>query len=105
MHYLFWLILSGLCFAAGEYFSKDWANTKSSLSMLFAFASYMIGTAVWFPAIDSKNHLAIVGTIWSVLSFLGSIAIGTLVFGEKLSTVGWVGVAMALGSIILLSGE
>ena len=105
MNYIYYLIISALCFAAGEYFSKDWANTRTGVSMFMSFLSYMIGVAVWFPAIAQKNHLAIVGTIWSILSLLATITIGVIVFKERLSTMGWVGIAFALVSVALLSGE
>jgi multidrug transporter EmrE-like cation transporter len=57
----------------------------------------------WLPAILQKNSLSIVGTIWSVLSLCITILMGILIFGEKISAIGIIGIIAAVIAIILLS--
>ncbi len=64
---------------------------------------YSLGVLAWLPAILQKNSLAITGTMWSVLGLLTTILIGVLIFGEKLSLVGIVGIIFAVIAIVLLS--
>lgn len=103
VNYILWLILSALIFAAGEFLSKKFAlSPKFSLAVLIVLI-YALGTLAWLPAILQKNSLSIAGTLWSVMSLLATVLIGVLIFGEKLSTLGLIGVIMAISSIVLLS--
>jgi drug/metabolite transporter (DMT)-like permease len=60
----------------------------------------MIGTMCWFTAftLQSAGYVNAVGQI----ELLFSIAIGAFVFGERISTREWQGLALLTGSIILL---
>lgn len=103
INYIVWLILSALFFAAGEYLSKKFALSPKITYIIFILIAYSLGTLAWLPAILQKNQLSIVGTIWSVMSLIATIAIGVIIFNEKLSTLGILGIAVAFISIILLS--
>jgi multidrug transporter EmrE-like cation transporter len=103
INYFYWLILSALFFAVGEFMSKKFAlNPKATLVVLIVLI-YSLGTLCWLPAILQKNQLSIVGVIWSVLSLAATVLIGTLIFGEKVSALGIAGIITAFISIILLS--
>lgn len=103
LHYLIWLVLSAVFFAAGEFLSKKFAlNPKFSLVALI-LASYIFGTLAWLPAILQRNQLSIVGAIWSVMSLLATVSIGILIFSEKLSLTGAIGIVIAIIAIVLLS--
>lgn len=103
INYIYWLVLSAMFFAGGEFLSKKFAlNPKLSLVALVLLA-YILGTLAWLPAILQKNQLSIVGAIWSVMSLLATVLIGMLIFSEKLSILGIFGIIMALGAIVLLS--
>jgi multidrug transporter EmrE-like cation transporter len=101
--YIFWLIASAICFAFGEYFSKKFGLTPNWYYVTLVFGSYMLGTAVWLPAIVQKNQLSIVGAIWSVLSLIATVLIGVLFFSEKLNTLSVLGLLLGLISVFLLS--
>ena len=103
INYIFWLILSALFFAVGEFLSKKFAINPRWLYVVYILAVYCLGTLAWLPAILQKNSLSIVGTIWSVLSLLATISIGVLIFGEKINILGIIGIIFAFISIILLS--
>lgn len=71
--------------------------------VVYILLMYIIGTLAWLPAILQRNQLSIVGAIWSVLSLLATVLIGILIFGEKLSMIGIIGIITAVVAIALLS--
>lgn len=103
VNYIIWLIFSALCFAVGEFLSKKFAlSPKLSYVILFLMVD-ILGALLWLPAILQRNQLSIVGTMWSVLSFLSTVLIGVLIFDERLSLTGLLGIVAAFIAIILLS--
>ncbi|TSC65489.1 MAG: hypothetical protein G01um101477_462 [Candidatus Doudnabacteria bacterium Gr01-1014_77] len=103
INYFYWLVLSALFFAAGEFLSKKFALTPKLSFVLLIILAYTLGTLAWLPAILQKNQLSTVGVIWSVLSLLTTVLIGVLIFSEKLGYIGILGIVAAIVSIVLLS--
>lgn len=103
IHYIFWLIISAMFFAGGEFLSKKFALNPKVSFLVLIMLTYGLSELTWLPAIVQKNSLSITGTIWSVLSLCITVLIGILVFGEKLTKIGIAGIITALISIILLS--
>ncbi len=100
---LAWLVLSALFFAFGEFLSKKFVLAPSGSYIILIIFIYSLGTLSWLPAILQKNQLSIVGAIWSVLSLLATILIGTLIFNEHLTTTGIIGIIFAIIAVFLLS--
>jgi multidrug transporter EmrE-like cation transporter len=103
INYLIWLVLSALFFAAGEFFSKKFALNPKAVFFILIYVTYGLGVLAWLPAILQKNQLSMVGAIWSVLSLLTTVLIGVLIFGEKLSAVGIIGIITAFIAVFMLS--
>jgi len=103
VNYVVWLILSAIFFAIGEFLSKKFALNPNWILVIIILLVYSIGVLFWLPAILQRNSLSIVGTIWSVMSLLATILIGVLIFKEKLSLAGMIGIVFAFAAIILLS--
>lgn len=103
INYIYWLILSALFFAGGEFLSKKFAISPNLSWVILIILSYTLGTLAWLPAILQKNSLSIAGTIWSVLSLLATVAIGVLIFGEKINAFGITGMILAIASIVFLT--
>lgn len=103
MPYWMWLIISALFFAVGEFLSKKFALAPSFSYVVSIVLVYSLGVLSWLPAILQKNHLSVVGAMWSVLSLVATILIGTIVFDEKLSGIVVIGLALATVSVFLLS--
>ncbi|MEI6864343.1 MAG: hypothetical protein WCK46_03230 [Candidatus Adlerbacteria bacterium] len=101
--YLVWLVLSALAFAGGEFFSKKFALAPGFGYVVLILGMYALGTLLWLPAILQKNQLSLVGALWSVLSLLATVLIGVILFGEKLSLLGVIGIVFAFVSVFLLS--
>ncbi|OGZ68384.1 MAG: hypothetical protein A3D44_01805 [Candidatus Staskawiczbacteria bacterium RIFCSPHIGHO2_02_FULL_42_22] len=103
MNYLLWLLISGVFFALGEFLSKKFALDPSIKYVIYILVIYSLGVLAWLPAILQRNQLSVVGTLWSIISLLTTVIIGTLLFKEKLNIFGYIGVTTACVSIILLS--
>ena len=103
INYIYWLVLSALFFAVGEFFSKKFALGPRFVLVLLILLAYILGTLAWLPAILQKNSLSIAGTIWSVMSLFATVLIGVLVFEERLNFIGILGMILAVISIVLLS--
>lgn len=103
INYILWLVLSALFFAVGEFLSKKFALGPRLFYVVLILCAYTLGTLAWLPAILQKNSLSIAGAIWSVMNLLATVLIGVLIFGEKLSALGIIGIFTAFVAIILLS--
>jgi len=103
INYIVWLIISALFFAVGDFLSKKFALNPKITYVVFVLLAYSLCSLTWLPAILQKNQLSIVGTIWSVMSLIATIAIGVIIFNEELSAIGVIGIIVAFISIILLS--
>jgi len=82
MSYQWWLLLSALCFAAGEYLPKRFAASPRAAWALAVLLAYDCGTLAWLPAILKRNQLSVVGALWSVLSLAATVLIGVLIVRE-----------------------
>jgi multidrug transporter EmrE-like cation transporter len=103
LHPIVWLVFSAVCFAGGEYLSKSYVIYPRAITLVGLVALYLTGVLFWLPALKQKPDLAVTGTMWSVITLLVTVAIGTLVFGEVLSGYQVVGIILAVGSVIFLS--
>lgn len=103
INYIYWLILSAIFFAIGEFLSKKFALSPRLSWVLLILLAYFLGTMAWLPAILQKNQLSIVGVMWSVMSLLATLLIGIIIFQEKLSIIGIIGIILAIISVVLLS--
>lgn len=102
-HYMVWLVISAVVFSAGEFFSKKFANEPSIGFVVCILLAYCLEALLWLPALLQRNELAVVGAMWSVLSMMATVAIGTLLFGEVISTTNIAGLAVGTIALILLS--
>ena len=98
-----WLLLSALFFACGEFASKQWSFHPSIGLTLLTVALYALGSLLWLPALLHNNSLAVMGMAWLLLGTVATVALGLLVFHEKVSMVKGVGIAFSMVSLVLLS--
>lgn len=98
-----WIILSAIAFAFGEYFSKYYALWHAWQDLVAVFLCYNLGVVFWLPAIAKTKELAIIGSIWSVMSLAATVLIGVTLFNEKLDVLHWVGIGLAGLSVALLA--
>lgn len=99
---LLFLIASGLAYAAGEYFSKKFAQHPSVGGIVVVMAAFALEGLLWLPAIARTNALIMTSVIWSLLAFISTLLIGFFVFKESLSPMAIGGVVLGFVSIMLL---
>jgi multidrug transporter EmrE-like cation transporter len=98
-----WLSISVVFYAVGEYISKTWANSPTTLEVVCVVAASALSALFWLPALFSHNHLAIMGVSWLLLATASTVLIGVVVFGEKLTVLQWGGIALAVAAFVLLT--
>ncbi len=98
-----WLLLSALFFAGGEYLSKKWGMHPNWPATFLVVGVYALGTFAWLPALLHKNQLAVMGTLWLLLATAATVAVGLLVFGEKLNNFQTAGIVLSAVAMVLLS--
>jgi len=103
VNYIYWLLLSAVFFAVGEFLSKKFALEPKMFYVVLVLLAYSLGSLAWLPAILQKNQLSIVGVLWTVLAMLTTILIGVIIFHEKLTLVGILGIIFAFIATVLLS--
>lgn len=103
MRPLLWITASAIAFAFGEYFSKYYALWHHWTDLVVLFACYNVGVACWLPAINETKELAIIGSIWSVMSLAATVLIGVFFFNERVDVYHWVGIVLAALSVTLLA--
>jgi multidrug transporter EmrE-like cation transporter len=103
VNYFYWLLLSMVFYAGGEFYSKKFALGPKPSFVAFLLIFYALGALAWIVALWNKDELADVGTMWAILSMLTTVSIGIFVFKEKLNAAGVIGVILAVVAIILLS--
>jgi hypothetical protein len=103
MTVLLWTLLAMLCYAGGEYASKRYALHPAWAFYWLAVLFYWSTTLTWMPVIRRTNTLAVSSTIWNICYFVISIALGVLVFHEKLTSQQVVGLVFGAIAVVLLS--
>ncbi len=97
-----WLCISVYFFGIGEYLSKIWGMKPSlHFALIYVLFSALSGLT-WLPALLHKNQIAIMGTIWLLLATIATITVGVFVFHERITTIEWIGLILALISLALL---
>lgn len=98
-----WLAVSVAFYTAGEYISKTWANSPTTLEVLCVVAASALSALFWLPALFSHNHLAVMGVSWLLLATASTVIVGVPMFGEKLTALQWGGVVLAVVAFVLLA--
>ena len=103
INYFYWLLISMVFYAGGEFFSKKFAMSPKVSTVILILAFYSLGVLAWLAALWGKDELAVVGTTWAVLSLMVTVSIGIFIFGERLNWMGISGIILAVAAIVLLS--
>ena len=99
---LFVLLLSGVFYAAGEYFSKLWGISHSWHLVLLGVLCSALSFFVWLPALLYRNQLSTIGIAWLIIAMCAELVLGLVVFHEQLSLAQWSGVVFGVIALWLL---
>ncbi len=98
------LILSAISVTAGDFFAKYWSTNQKTIFYILAILGYA-GSSIFYIPTLLKEGLVVTSVIWSILSIIGFLIIGLVIFKETLSMVQIIGVTLGVASLILLSFE
>ena len=98
------LLLSATSVVLGDYFAKSWSLNQKTVFLVLAFLGYLGSSFFYIPTLLQKG-LVITSLIWSLLSILGFLFVGLVLFKETLSTLQIVGVCLGVTALIVLSLE
>jgi len=93
------MLLTGDCFIKGSTFKSNpiWF-------LIIAGLLWTVSIYGWYIAAKTER-LAIVGALFSVLSLVGTVVLGMVIFKETLSIKEWIGVGLGIIATFLLSGK
>jgi small multidrug resistance pump len=89
----------------GDYFLKLASESESSLKTKWFYVGFAVYASTAFGWVFVMKHLklATIGVVYSVSMIVLLTAIGVLRFSESLNYYEIAGLAMAIGSLVLLS--
>jgi multidrug transporter EmrE-like cation transporter len=96
------ILLAASSVIAGDFFAKYWSIHQRPLFLVLTFIFYF-GSAFFYTPTLLREGLVITSMIWSLISFIGLIILGLLVFNETLTLIQTIGVVIGGISLILLS--
>ena len=96
------LIMSAASVVAGDFFAKYWSLHTRSIFFVLAVIGYLGSSFFYIPTL-LKEGLVVTSVIWSVLSIVGFLLVGLIVFKETLNPLQSVGVGLGVLSLIILS--
>lgn len=109
MHYLlevipFWvfILLSASSVISGDYFAKLWSVQPRPSLFILAVVAYSLSGIFYTPAL-LKEGLVLTSLVWSLLTIVGFLFIGLVLFNETLSPVQWTGAALGIIALLILS--
>ena len=96
------LLLSAFFVILGDLLGKYWSINRKESFIIAALAASFLSGVFYYPVL-LKEGLVVTSIIWSLLSIIGFLAIGLLVFKESLTTPQIVGVALGGVALIILT--
>ncbi len=100
MYVLIALSACGVIF--GDYSAKTWSIGREPLWLIFAFLGYFFSAFFYIPSL-LKEGLVVTSLLWDLLSIIGFLFIGIVIFRETLSTLQVVGAVLGTIALVMLS--
>ncbi len=100
---VFLLLLLAVCMnIAGDYAGKFWSVHQKPWIFLIAFGLYALAGLLYLPSL-LKEGLIVTSLIWTILTVVGFVLVGLLIFHEHLTTMQLLGVGLGVAAVVLLS--
>lgn len=96
------VVLTGMLLT-GDYLIKSATIVRSPVVMLVLAALIWSASIPGWYLVNKTSRIAILGAMFAVISVIGTTMIGVVIFREKLSVLEWVGIGLAIVSMMLLS--
>jgi multidrug transporter EmrE-like cation transporter len=96
------ILLASGSVIAGDYSAKAWSVNGHGLYLLFAFLGYFFSAFFYTPTL-LREGLIVTSVLWVLLSTIGFLLIGLVIFKETLSSLQIVAVVLGIIAIVLLT--
>lgn len=94
--------LAAMSVVMGDLFAKYWSLAPKNIFYILAILFY-IGSAIFYiPSLLSKG-LVITSILWTLISTIGLILVGVVIFKETLSFIQVIGLIFGIISLLILS--
>lgn len=98
---IYLLILSGSGVIVGDIAAKYWSTNLQTAYFMIAIVGYFASGFFYIPVL-LREGLVVTSVIWSLISMLGFVFIGLVMFKESLTAIQSIGVAFGVISMIIL---
>jgi multidrug transporter EmrE-like cation transporter len=96
------IIFAAASVIVGDYFAKLWSIEQRPILWVVAVIGYFFSGFFYIPTL-LREGLVVTSLLWSVLSIVGFLAIGLIVFKEMLTGAQVVGVVFGIVSLVILA--
>ncbi|MEI6057924.1 MAG: hypothetical protein WCQ60_03055 [bacterium] len=96
------IVLAALSVITGDYAAKAWSVHHKSSYFLLALAGYFFSGFFYIPTL-MRDGLIVTSVTWVLLSTIGFLVIGLLIFKETLSVAQAIAVVLGIVSVIILT--
>jgi len=96
------IALSACGVVLGDYSAKTWSIDREPLWLIFAFLGYFFSAFFYIPSL-LKEGLVVTSLLWDLLSIIGFLFIGIVIFKENLTALQVVGAVLGTVALIILS--
>ena len=101
MNFYFYLVIAPICFVSGNSLFKIWATEEKQWILAIALFLFLVGNFLVAHAIKLTSLVDTISVVpFSTLTL--SLLVGFFCFGERLATVQYFGLALAVVAITLL---
>lgn len=94
--------LAALYGILGDLFAKYWALNRTATFWILTVVFYCLSGIIFMPSL-LKEGLIIAAMIWVLVSAIGFLFLGIVVFKETLTTLQMLGVFLGIASLIMLN--
>lgn len=98
----FLLVISAAAVTIGDYFAKKWSLDQKNIFIALAIFNYFLASCFYIPTL-LKEGLVVTTVIWILLSTIGFLFVGVIIFKEPLSITHYIGVAIGIIAIFILA--
>ena len=96
------ILLAAASVIFGDFAAKLWSTNHNNNWYTLALGGYFLSGVFYIPTL-LREGLVITSILWSVLSIIGFLAIGLIIFRESVSNLQILGILFGVVSIVILT--
>ncbi len=103
--WLYYLLLLVLFELAADVLAKQFAVSGKYVFAILSIIGFVVANTAWLVSLRTGAELGKGAVLFSVLSGIGAVAIGLLVYHEKATPYQFIGLVLGIAAIAFLSIE